>query len=193
LPVPVEGPMYFVSNGGEAFPNLVVVLQGYGVTVQLVGNTFISKAGVTSSTFKTIPDIPFSSAEVTLPEGPYSALAANVPPKDHYSLCGQKLAMPTEFIAQNGAAVEGCSISLSFTSSIKKQALALSVYAPAAGKLTASGKGLTKVTKTAKGQEDVTINLKQKKAARLKTSVKVIFKPTRGKKQSKAAKLIFKK
>jgi hypothetical protein len=171
------------------------------VTVQLVGNTFISKAGVTSSTFKTIPDIPFSSAEVTLPEGPYSALAANVPPKDHYSLCGQKLAMPTEFIAQNGAAihestpirVEGCSISLSFTSSIKKQALALSVYAPAAGKLTASGKGLTKVTKTAKGQEDVTINLKQKKAARLKTSVKVIFKPTRGKKQSKAAKLIFKK
>jgi hypothetical protein len=77
LPVPLEGPMYFVSNGGEAFPNLVVVLQGYGVTIELVGDTFISKSGVTSSTFKSLPDAPFSSAEVTLPEGRFSALGAN--------------------------------------------------------------------------------------------------------------------
>ncbi len=47
LPVPLEGPAYFVSHGGEAFPSLVVVLQGYGVTVDLVGTTFISKAGIT--------------------------------------------------------------------------------------------------------------------------------------------------
>jgi hypothetical protein len=32
----LEGPAYFVANGGEAFPNLVVVLQGYGATVDLV-------------------------------------------------------------------------------------------------------------------------------------------------------------
>jgi hypothetical protein len=73
----LQGPMYFVSNGGEAFPNLIVVLQGYGVTTRLVGDTFISKSGITSSTFKAVPDVPFSSAEVVLPEGPYSALAAN--------------------------------------------------------------------------------------------------------------------
>ena len=41
LPVPLEGPLYFVSNGGEAFPNLIVVLQGYGVTARLVGDTHI--------------------------------------------------------------------------------------------------------------------------------------------------------
>ncbi|MGH2903891.1 MAG: hypothetical protein ACRDK7_09955 [Solirubrobacteraceae bacterium] len=77
LPVPLEGPAYFVSHGGEAFPSLIVVLQGYGLTIDLVGTTFISHAGVTSSTFKTVPDQPVTSFELTLPEGPYSALAAN--------------------------------------------------------------------------------------------------------------------
>jgi hypothetical protein len=76
IPVPLEGPVYFVSNGGEAFPNLVMVLQGYGVTIQLVGDTLI-RNGVTSTTFNAIPDNPVTSFEITLPEGPYSALAAN--------------------------------------------------------------------------------------------------------------------
>lgn len=126
LPVPLEGPAYFVSNGGEAFPNLIIVLQGYGVKVELVGDTFIdSKTGITSSTFKEVPDVPFNIFELTLPEGPYSALAANT------NLCAQtvktrkrvtarvhgrtvhrtqtitktttqSLTMPTEFLAQNG-------------------------------------------------------------------------------------------
>ncbi len=99
LPVPLEGPAIFVSHGGEAFPSLEVVLQGYGVTIDLVGSTFISKAGITSSTFKTVPDQPVTSFELTLPQGPYSALAANG------NLCTSKLAMPTEFLAQNGAAI----------------------------------------------------------------------------------------
>jgi uncharacterized repeat protein (TIGR01451 family) len=116
LPVPLEGPAFFVSHGGEAFPSLIVVLQGYGVTVDLVGTTFISKHGITSSTFKTVPDVPVGSFELTLPEGRFSALGASLPAKANGSFCGQKLAMPTEFAAQNGAeirestpiAVTGC-------------------------------------------------------------------------------------
>jgi hypothetical protein len=77
LPVPLEGPAYFISHGGEAFPSLTMVLQGYGVTVDLVGTTFINKAGITSSTFGAVPDAPFTSFELKLPEGRYSALAAN--------------------------------------------------------------------------------------------------------------------
>jgi hypothetical protein len=95
IPVPLEGPAYFVSNGGEAFPNLIIVLQGYGVTVDLVGDTFIHNA-ITSSTFKTVPDAPVGSFELTLPQKKYSALAANG------NLCKTKLSMPTEFAAQNG-------------------------------------------------------------------------------------------
>ena len=96
LPVALEGPAYFVSHGGEAFPSLVVVLQGDGVTIDLVGSTFISKEGITSSTFKTVPDQPVTSFELTLPQGTYSALAANG------NLCTAKLAMGTTFLAQNG-------------------------------------------------------------------------------------------
>jgi hypothetical protein len=100
LPVPLTGPAYFVSHGGEAFPSLIVVLQGYGVTVHLVGSTFISKQGITSSTFKSVPDVPVGSFELTLPQGQFSALTANT------DLCKvKKLAMPTEIVGQNGAQI----------------------------------------------------------------------------------------
>jgi hypothetical protein len=130
LPVALEGPAYFVSHGGEAFPELEIVLQGDGVTIVLTGNTFISHAGITSSTFKTVPDQPVTSFELTLPEGKFSALAANgnlcavtktvtVKKKVTVKVHGKKktetrkvketeattLQMPTEFIGQNGAAI----------------------------------------------------------------------------------------
>jgi uncharacterized repeat protein (TIGR01451 family) len=97
LPVTLTGPAYFVSHGGEAFPNLIVVLQGYGVRIDLIGDTFINKAGITSSTFTNVPDVQVNSFELYLPQGPDSALAANG------NLCKSKLVMPTSFIAQDGA------------------------------------------------------------------------------------------
>jgi hypothetical protein len=97
LPVPLVGPAYFVSHGGEAFPNLIVVLQGYGVRIDLLGDTFINKQGITSSTFTNVPDVQVTSFQLYLPEGPHSALAANG------NLCKERLALPTSFIAQDGA------------------------------------------------------------------------------------------
>jgi hypothetical protein len=97
--VPLAGPAIFVSHGGEAFPSLIVVLQGYGITIDLVGSTYISPQGITSTTFKAVPDQPVGSFELTLPEGRYSALAAIG------DLCKQKLVMPTSFTAQNGATI----------------------------------------------------------------------------------------
>jgi hypothetical protein len=100
LPVTLTGPAYFVSHGGEAFPSLIIVLQGYGVRVDLVGSTFISKQGITSSTFKALPDVPVGTFELYLPQGPYSALAAN------RNLCQTKLSMSTEFVAQDNARIK---------------------------------------------------------------------------------------
>ena len=76
------------------------MLQGYGVTVDLVGSTFINeKTRVTTSTFKTVPDVPVGTFELYLPEGRYSALAA------HGNLCKGKLTMPTEFVSQDGVVI----------------------------------------------------------------------------------------
>jgi hypothetical protein len=194
LPVSLSGPAYFVSHGGEAFPSLIVILQGYGVTVELVGTTLI-KNGITSSTFKQVPDVPITSFDLNLPQGPYSALGANLPESAKGSFCGQRLVMPTAFTGQNGAvvhqstpiAIEGCSTKLSLLQhSVKGKTLTLSVYAPGAGKITVSGKGLAKTSKSAKGQEDVTIKLSGKRARPFKTKLRLSFQPSKGARQGVA-------
>jgi hypothetical protein len=105
LAQPVTGPAYLVSHGGAAFPDVVIILQGEGITLDLVGNIDI-KHGVTSSAFSTIPDTPISSFELMLPEGPHSALTTALPAKAKGNLCGTRLTMPTAITGQNGAQIE---------------------------------------------------------------------------------------
>jgi hypothetical protein len=112
LSTPLMGPAIFVSHGGAAFPDLDVVLQGSGITVELTGNTNIIK-GITSSNFKTVPDVPVNSFELKLPAGPHSALAANgnfcyKTIKSHKTKIKRrvKLTMPTTIMGQNGMVVK---------------------------------------------------------------------------------------
>ncbi len=101
---PLSGPAYLVSHGGAAFPDLLVILQGQGVRLDLVGNTNIKK-GITTSTFAAVPDAPVASFELKLPQGPHSALTATLPASARGSLCSTKLVMPTTLTGQNGAQV----------------------------------------------------------------------------------------
>ena len=101
LASPLSGPAILVSHGGAGFPDLVLVLQGEGVTIELAGKTEI-KSGYTFSRFDAVPDAPVSSFQLSLPRGRYSALAANG------NMCKKRkqLKMPTTIIGQNGAVIK---------------------------------------------------------------------------------------
>ncbi len=95
LPGKLTGPAILVSHGGQAFPDLDLVMNANGVRVILVGNTNI-KNGITTTNFAAPPDVPVSSITVNLPVGAHSALTANG------NLCANKLVMPTTIVGQNG-------------------------------------------------------------------------------------------
>jgi hypothetical protein len=84
-----------------AFPNLVLVLQGEGVRIDLTGGLFVSEKNITSVVFRSIPDVPIRRLDLVLPEGNSSILAASS------SLCTKKpLTMFTAIGGQNGARVK---------------------------------------------------------------------------------------
>lgn len=163
LPVPLTGSAYFVSYGGAQFPELVIVLQGDGVTIDLHGKTFIAaKTNVISSTFAAVPDQPVESFELTLPEGSYSALAANK------NLCRATLQMPTTMIGQNGVSFEqkttigvsGCKPEIHVNGHKGKGAHEnIDVTVPSAGTLTATGSGIVRAVKHARGAGTITIGV----------------------------------
>lgn len=95
----LAGPVYFVSHGGEAFPELTLLLRGDGVTVELAGSTQI-KGGIVSAIFEAMPDVPFGSFELNLPRGRHSVLGASA------GLCGSKPYLTAGLQGQNGAEVK---------------------------------------------------------------------------------------
>jgi hypothetical protein len=134
LAAPLAGTGYLVAAGGSAFPNLVFVLTGDGLTLVEEGHTNITH-GVTTSTFPELPDAPFSRFSATFAMGPNSLLSANGslctqtvrtrrrvvvrrhgrPQRRHGHLLYRtrtvthvvalKLAMPTTLVAQDGARI----------------------------------------------------------------------------------------
>ncbi|MHB8492005.1 MAG: hypothetical protein ACYDA6_07330 [Solirubrobacteraceae bacterium] len=135
LPDPLHGDAYLVSHGGLAFPDLDYVLEGDGVKLIEVSHTDI-KHGITSSTFSTLPDAPFTSFISSFPMGRSSLLSANgglcartmhvlrrSPVRRHGHIVRRhgriltrshlvtrllplRLTMPTTLVAQNGKRIE---------------------------------------------------------------------------------------
>ncbi len=162
LPGKLTGPAYLVSHGGEAFPDLDLIVSGDGVTIILVGHTNISNSGITTSKFETLPDAPITSANVQLPVGPQSLLTANA------NLCKNqsKLLAPTTIVGQNGAKVthkikikvRNCPVVIVKHRTSGTRAL-VTVKAPAAGRVSGGGPDLRFVRRNLKGAGQTTLSV----------------------------------
>ena len=142
LPAKLQGPAILVSHGGEAFPDLDLVLEANNVRVILTGNTKITN-GITTTNFASTPDVPVTSITVNLPTGEHSALAA------YGNLCAQPLVMPTTITGQNGLVVKqntnitpvGCGVQV-VGRKVIGNTVYLTVSVPAAGRISGGGSGL---------------------------------------------------
>ena len=106
---PFDGPVYVLSRGGKAAPEIALVLQGEGIVLEVVGEAKV-RQGIESVVFRALPDVPFSELDVLLDAGRHSLLGANLPAKAHGSLCAGRLAMPSEITAQDGAVIKQTTI-----------------------------------------------------------------------------------
>jgi hypothetical protein len=109
LRAPLAGPVYVLSRGAAASPEIALVLQGEGVLVEVIGQTRI-RNGFATSVFSSLPDVPVSQLDLTLDAGPGSLLAANLTRGNRASMCGRRLSMPTTIAGQNGAVVKQATI-----------------------------------------------------------------------------------
>jgi hypothetical protein len=188
LPGQLIGPAYFVSHGGAAFPDLDLVLSGNGVTIILVGNTNISK-GITTTTFASTPDVPFTGFELNLPSGPNSAVAAVG------NLCKQSLVMPTTITAQNGKVikqntsimVQNCPVTV-VSSHTKGNKAVVTVKVPSAGRVSGGGSHLKTIYKHPGKAKKVTLEVPLTTSARpLTVRVRVGFVPKSKKEKTSVA------
>jgi hypothetical protein len=152
---PLTGPAILVSHGGAAFPDLVVILQGQGVTIELTGETDI-KNGITYSKFESAPDEPISTFELTLPEGPDSILGAYLPESAKASFCGANLTMPTTITGQNGTVIKqatvisviDCPPAVKITKTkTDTKSLLVTINTTVTGTVTLSGQGVHTITR----------------------------------------------
>jgi hypothetical protein len=153
---PLVGPAYLVSYGNAKFPDVVFVLQGEGVTLELDAHASISTAGVLTVTVPAIPDAPVSSFESVFPAGRYSQFTSSkTTARASASQCGENLLAPVTMVGQNGAsvtssvklAVTGCKPTAPKVAIVKAKAMAgavrVTVRTSRRGRLTISGVGLT--------------------------------------------------
>jgi hypothetical protein len=152
LAQPPTGPIYLVSYGSAKFPDAVVVLQGEGVTIDVDGQSFVSKSAALTATFAAIPDAPFTTFEATLPRGHFSQFTSvRTVGRAQGSQCGENPIAPITVTAHNGSSftenlnmqIVGCRPSLAIQhAAAGAYALTVTVKTTVSGRLRVSGHDL---------------------------------------------------
>lgn len=103
---PLSGPTYLVSRGTAARPEIVIILQGESVVLELAGALKITSSHALIFSIGNVPDAPISSLQVNLPAGPGAVLGANDLSKATGSLCDKRLVLKMNVTGQNGVVVK---------------------------------------------------------------------------------------
>ena len=198
LPDPLKGPVYFVRGERKdpksgrtirTLPKLFIPLSADGVTIYVNASSDVQDDRLVT-TFDNLPDAPFSSFDLSIAGGQHGILAVS-----GANVCAKTQVASALFTGQNGQEVPSevtmgtpCALGI-VKSSHTSKALKVTVGGVGAGRITASGKGLVKATRTITAATTATIEAKlsTSTASRLAhghdvtIKVKVVFAP-KGKK-----------
>jgi hypothetical protein len=207
LDVPVSGPVYFVKNvrtdpkSGrqiKTLPTLAIPLRGGGITLVIRATSEVVDNHLVT-TFDNIPDAPVSDFKLTVNGGPKDILVVS-----GTDICKASQVLKQVSTGQNDKVVNNnvtigtpCPLAVVASSHIPST-LKLTVGGLSAGKVTASGTGLVKTTRTITTATTATLQPKLTKTAAsrlahghdVKVRVTIAFTPKGAKKAKTAHKTI---
>jgi hypothetical protein len=200
LPHPLTGPVYFVQGLRKTktgatvrtLPKLWIPLSADGVTIDLNASSDVDKLDRLVTTFDNLPDAPFSEFDLSITGGKHGIIVVSGKP----GTCDRDKTVDSQFTGQNDkvaesrapATVEGCRPHLR-KSSASSRAVTLTLSGLGAGKLTLTGKGLDRTSRTINNAAEASIVGRLTTGARrtlarrgrMKVTVSVRFAPRKGK------------
>lgn len=179
LHVPLTGPVYFVQGqagkGGNPLPRLFVPLTGEGVTIDLVAQTTLKDNRIVT-TFDPIPDVPFTTFDMTINGGAGGILGLDA------QGCSSTLTSLVQMDGYNGKLSDstvtvpaGCPLH-AVSKSLSKRRLTLKVSGLGAGTLRVSGAGIRAATRSIGSATVASISTARTRAS-APARVKVTFDP----------------
>ncbi len=184
LDEPLSGPVYFVKNvrkdpkSGRSIkttPKLVIPLVGQnGLNLTLTGTSDVEDDRLVT-TFDNIPDAPVSSFKLNVNGGKGGILAIS---GDKADICKSTQIADQQVDGQNGKAADAdvfiqtpsCPLKV-LSKKVGKGSVAIKVGGLGAGKVTVTGKGIRKTTKTIAKSTVATITVKRTKGKPGKVTV----------------------
>jgi hypothetical protein len=184
---PLTGPVYFVEgiridpkSGRKirTLPKLLITLKGEGVEVDLNASSDVDPLGHLVTTFDHIPDAPISAVDLTIDGGQHGILTvSDADICKSTQIADQQIDGQSAKQSDTTIAIQTPSCLLKvITKKIAKKSVAVKIGGLGAGRVTVTGKGIKKTTKTIATSTVATITAKRTNAKPGK--VTVTFDPT---------------
>jgi hypothetical protein len=184
---PLKGPIYFVEGirtdpkSGRrirTLPNLLVALEGEGVKVNLHASSAVDKLDRLVSTFTNLPDAPVRSVDVTINGGKHGILVVS-----RTNICAATRAVEVRMDGQNGKLADSdvvmstpCTPSV-LSSRVGRSTVTVKLGGLGAGKVTISGAGLRRTSRTLRASSVSTIVAHRIKGSGAPAKITVRFDP----------------